>query len=210
MTSEIKDKTTKFLQLNVNEHAETKDGLTYLSWAWAWQEVLKECPEATYKIKTFTNQITGVTLPYIEDNDGIMVFTEITVFGITREMWLPVLDSKNRPMKRFSYTYKTKSGEKYVDQVSMHDINRAIMRCLTKNIAMFGIGLYLYAGEDLPFDIDEPCTEKQIEKIRELGVNEKNACYRFKVGKIEDITYKEAEFVISSKMKELEKNNGKN
>ena len=199
----------KSIQLNVNDHTDLKNNLTYLSWAWAWQEFLKICPEATYEIKRFTNPITGKTTTYLEDEDlGFMVYTSITARGVTREMWLPVMDGANKAMKRQSYTYTVGKGnnasQKSVEAVSMFDINKAIMRCLTKNIAMFGVGLYIYAGEDLPIEIGEPCTERQIAKMRELKVNEQNVLVKYKVNKLEDLTYQQAEFVINTKEKALE------
>ena len=136
--------------INVNEHTETKkaDGteLTYLSWTWAWSEVKKAYPNAKYEVWKNANG-----LPYSYDEEtGYMVFTSVTIDDVTHEMWLPVMDSKNKAMKSKPYTYKTKWGEKSVESATMFDINKAIMRCLTKNLAMFGLGLYIYSGEDLP------------------------------------------------------------
>jgi hypothetical protein len=71
-------------------------------------------------------------------------------------MWLPVMDGANKAMKAEAYTYTTKYGEKDVEPASMFDINKTIMRCLVKNLAMFGLGLYIYAGEDLPEDLTPP------------------------------------------------------
>lgn len=195
----------KLVQLNVNDHTELKNGLTYLSWAWAWQEFKKVCPDATYEVKKFAND-KGVLMPYIKDDElGYMVFTEITARGITHEMWLPVMDNSNKAMKAQSYTYQTKVGEKMVEAATMFDVNKAIMRCLVKNIAMFGLGIYIYAGEDLPIEIGEPCTPAQIKRIRELQCIEPNICKQFKIEKIEDLTYQQAEFVIITKEKSLSK-----
>lgn len=142
--------------INVNGHTEKKNGLTYLSWAWAWAEVMKAFPEAVYEIwKDDQNR------PYLYDeNLGYMVFTSVTLRGQTREMWLPVMDAANQAMKTAPYTYKSKEYKggrwtgRYVDKTvpaaTMMDINKTIMRCLVKNLAMFGLGLYIYAGEDLP------------------------------------------------------------
>lgn len=143
----------KLNAINVNDKTEVKDNgqvkLTYLSWAWAWQECKKQFPDASYEIEKFENN-----LPYVYDeNTGYMVFTKVTIEGITHEMWLPVMDEKNKAMKDKPYTYKTKYGEKEVAQATMFDINKTIMRCLTKNLAMFGLGIYIYAGEDLPEDV---------------------------------------------------------
>ena len=147
---------------NVNGHTEKVENdygkaLTYLSWTWAWAEVKKRYPEANYEIEKFDG------LPYVYDElTGYMVYTKVTIEGITHEMWLPVMDSKNKAMKAVPYTYQTKKGEKTVEAATMFDVNKAIMRCLTKNLAMFGLGLYIYAGEDIPE------TEREAEKANIL------------------------------------------
>ena len=143
-------------KINVNEHTEDKNGLTYLSWTWAWSEIKKQCPDATYEIEKFEGN-----LPYVYDeNTGYMVFTKMTIDDQTYEMWLPVMDGNNKAMLNHPYTYKVKEYkdgkwtggyiEKSVEVASMFDINKTIMRCLVKNIAMFGLGIYIYAGEDMP------------------------------------------------------------
>jgi hypothetical protein len=164
----VKNKAAKMVfaslnALNVNDHTEKKNGLTYLSWAWAWQEVKKMFPDAEYKIyKDEQNH------PYIEDPDfGLMCFTSVTINGQTHEMWLPVMDGANKAMRRTPYTYKTwdrynnKWKETGVSAATMFDINKTIMRCLVKNLAMFGLGLYIYAGEDLPADEQQPSQPAQ-------------------------------------------------
>jgi hypothetical protein len=138
--------------IDVNQHTEKKNGLTYLSWAWAWQQVAMQFPSATYEIVKFDG------LPYIASPLGIMVYTRVTIDGITHEMWLPVMDGANNAMKLEEYQFKKKNGSTVsVAAADMFDINKTIMRCLTKNLAMFGMGLYIYAGEDLP----EPIKEEQ-------------------------------------------------
>ena len=136
--------------LNVSGHTEEKNvggtKLTYLSWPWAWAEVKKRYPDAHYEIWKSENN-----LPYAYDpQTGYMVYTSVTIEGVTHEMWLPVMDGANKAMKAAPYKYATRFGEKSVDAASMMDINKTIMRCLVKNLAMFGLGLYIYAGEDLP------------------------------------------------------------
>lgn len=126
--------------INVNGHVEKKDNLTYLSWAWAWSVTKKECPDASYKV---------LDTDY-DDDLGFMCHTTVSIEGETLEMWLPVMDGKNKSMKKKPYTYTTKYGEKQVDPATTFDINKTIMRCLVKNLAMFGLGIYIYAGEDLP------------------------------------------------------------
>lgn len=156
-------------KISVNEHTENKNGLTYLSWTWAWSEIKKKCPDATYEILKFENN-----LPYVYDeNTGYMVFTKMTIEGQTYEMWLPVMDGNNKAMLNHQYTYQVKiykngefTGEykeKTVEPATMFDINKTIMRCLVKNIAMFGLGIYIYAGEDMPEGYE--ITKEEAEKI---------------------------------------------
>jgi len=133
--------------INVNDKVEKKSGLTYLSWAWAWGEVKKTYPDAVYSIVRcpVSQQI------YSFDADlGYMVMTSVTIQGQTLEMWLPVMDGANKAMKAEAYSYATRYGDKSVEQASMFDINKTLMRCLVKNLAMFGLGHYIFAGEDLP------------------------------------------------------------
>ncbi len=139
----------ELLKLNVNDKTDKKKTgntqLTYLSWSWAWSEFIKVYPQATYEIVKNENG-----LPYFSDDSGAMVYTKVKAGGLTHEMWLPVMDGANKAMKKEPYDYKTKYDTKHVDSYSMFDINKTVMRCLVKNLAMFGLGLYIYAGEDLP------------------------------------------------------------
>lgn len=172
---------TPFETLNVvdvSEHTEKKKtgstSLTYLSWSWAWAEVQKYYPNATYTIVKNDNG-----LPYVfDENTGYMVYTTVTIEGITHEMWLPVMDGANKAMKDKRYTYKVKDWktkqyvEKTVEPATMFDINKTIMRCLVKNLAMFGLGLYIYSGEDLPTTEPEeekpkPVADKTTEQVSE-------------------------------------------
>jgi len=138
----VKKPTTfeKLSSINVNDKVEKKNNLTYLSWAWAWSEVKRACPDATYRI--------GLT-EYDEDL-GFMVHTSVNIDNEELEMWLPVMDGANKSMKKVEYSYSTRYGEKQVAPATTFDINKALMRCLVKNLAMFGMGIYIYAGEDLP------------------------------------------------------------
>lgn len=142
----------KLSSINVNEHIEDKEGLKYLSWAWAWDFFKKACPDANYEVVKNPNN----GLPYFESYAGAMVYTKVTVEGITHEMWLPVMDSKNKAMKNEPYTYKVRDWkskqmvEKTVEAFTMFDVNKTIMRCLVKNLAMFGLAIYIFSGEDLP------------------------------------------------------------
>lgn len=143
----------KLSAINVNEHVEKKKDLSYLSWAWAWSEVKRACPDARYKM--------GET--EYDEALGFMCHTTVTIEDETLEMWLPVMDGANKSMKKTSYTYSTRFGEKTVEAATTFDINKTMMRCLVKNLAMFGLGLYIFAGEDLPEDISEPVVAKPIE-----------------------------------------------
>jgi hypothetical protein len=164
--------------INVNGHVEKKKDLTYLSWPWAWAEVKRECPDARYVIKeTEFDEILG-----------FMCHTEVTIEGETLEMWLPVMDGANKSMLKKPYSYKTKYGDKTVEAATSFDVNKTIMRCLVKNLAMFGLGLYIYAGEDLPDtnDTDKPSAKtKPIDEVEEILltkdeetelINSLNAC----------------------------------
>lgn len=158
----------EILAIDVNEHKENRksgnETLQYLSWSWAWAEFKKIFPNAKYEIKTFSDE-NCVQKPYMYDkNTGYMVMTSVTVDDITHEMWLPVMDGSNKAMKSEEYSYfvkeyvdKRATGkmlERKVAAATMFDVNKAIMRCLTKNLAMFGLGLYIYSGEDLPEKLD--------------------------------------------------------
>lgn len=168
------DHFTKLNALDVSKKVEKKKNgnteLSYLSWCWAWSETKKAYPDATYRIKR-----NDQGLPFFYDElTGYMVFTEVTIEGVTHEMWLPVMDGANKAMKSKPYKYSTKYGEKTVEACSMFDINKTIMRCLTKNLAMFGLGLYIYAGEDLPDPVENPkAPENEQPKSPEKSLSEK-------------------------------------
>ncbi len=115
-------------EVNVNAHLENKNGLSYLSWPYAWAAVKKRFPDANYKI----HQFGEAHLPYVFDEGvGYMVFTEVTIDSMTHMMWLPVMDSANKAMKSEGYIYDTKYKKGLsVEPASMFDVNKAIMRCL--------------------------------------------------------------------------------
>lgn len=117
--------------INVNEKTEKKNGLTYLSWAWAWGEIKKAFPDATYTIYENTDGWF-----YHTDGKTCWVKTGVTVNGIEHIEYLPVMDFRNA-----SIPY---------EKVTSFDVNKAIQRSLTKAAARHGLGLYIYAGEDLP------------------------------------------------------------
>ena len=169
----IKDKSIfeTLFEINVTDHIERKKDLTYLQWPYALAEAKKRFPNLTYKIHLFGEK----QLPYVYDeNTGYMVFTEITIDGLTHSMWLPVMDSGNKAMKNKPYTYDTRYKKGIVvEPATMFDINKTIMRCLVKNLAMFGLGLYIYAGEDLPeIQIQEENKSNADDKTINLLVSE--------------------------------------
>ena len=125
--------------LNINGHTEKKQvegkELTYLSWPWAWAEVKKRYPDAHY---TICKNESG--LPYTEDpQTGYMVYTSVTIDGITHEMWLPVMDGANKAMRAQPYKYTTKWGEKTVEAASMMDINKPLCAAWSKTWQCSGL-----------------------------------------------------------------------
>lgn len=117
--------------INVNEHTEKKNGLTYLSWAWAWAEVKKNYPDATYKI--YENE-QGWN--YFTDGRTAWVKTGVTIEGIENIEYLPVMDYRNSSIP--------------LEKITSFDVNKSIQRSLTKACARHGLGLYVYSGEDIP------------------------------------------------------------
>ena len=166
MCKEIREKFQELYSLDVNKYVEKKNDLSYLSWSYAWSEFKKIYPDATY---TIAKDADGRCY-FGDENIGYMVYTSVSAGGLNYEMWLPVMGGANKAMKAEPYTYKVadyqwsneqrrkvKVGEieKSVEAMTMFDVNKTVMRCLVKNLAMFGLGLYIYAGEDLPTDIRE-------------------------------------------------------
>lgn len=165
--NERTDKFQQLYQLNLNDKVENKNGLSYLSWANAWAAFKTVYPNATYRI--IKNPQTN--LPYFADETGIMVYTEITADHQTYEMWLPVMDASNKAMKLEAYTYQVwdKTNRKYVDRkveaATMFDINKTVMRCLVKNLAMLGLGLYIFAGEDMPETVSDDAMQTPVQDV---------------------------------------------
>lgn len=143
--------------INVNDKTELKGKLTYLSWAWAWGEVKKLFPDATYTV--YEND-KGWN--YHTDGKTCWVKTGATVNGIEHIEYLPVMDFNNKSIA--------------VEKVTSYDVNKAIQRSLTKAIARHGLGLYIYAGEDLPEGAEPP------PKVRCLRCGNDITGVRFKTG----------------------------
>ena len=135
--------------INVNNYTEKKGRFTYLSWAWAVRELLKVDPEATWEIHEWG--LEGNRQPYMQTEAGCFVQVTVWVGGIARTQVHPVLDNTN----------------KHIMQPNAFQINTSIQRCLAKAIALHGLGLYIYAGEDLPNE--EPVTEEEQAALLELA-----------------------------------------
>jgi len=130
---------SELLKINVNDHIEKKNGLSYLSWAWAWAEVLKIDPLATWEVAGLNNQ----PVMFLPDGSAL-VNVQVTIKGHTKGCLLPVMNHRNQAIKN----------------PDAFAINTALMRCLAKAIAMHGLGLYIYAGEDLPEDAGKPAKDQ--------------------------------------------------
>ena len=141
------------LKLDVSGFTEKKQGLTYLSWAHAWANALKADPGANFQVQTFDGK------PYMDVNGTAMVWVAVQMGGVIRTCWLPVMDYKNKP----------------ITNPDAFAVNTAIMRCLTKCLAMFGLGLNVYAGEDLPLSFgDEPKEEAKPVKVEKPEVTQQD------------------------------------
>ncbi len=125
---ERKELIARLLATNVNGHLEKKNGLSYLSWAWAWAEALKADADATYRVEMFDGKC------FMDINGTAMVFVTVTMFKKPMTCQLPVMDYRN----------------KAIPNPDAFAVNTAIMRCMTKALALHGLSLYIYAGEDLP------------------------------------------------------------
>ena len=138
--------------LNVGDKIEKKNGLSYLSWAWAWGEVKKLHPDAQYRIYENADGWN-----YHTDGRTCWVKTGVTVEGIEHIEYLPVMDNRNKSI--------------LAECVTSFDVNKAIQRSLTKALARHGLGLYIYAGEDLPEDAQKAAKE-EAKKAQETNIDE--------------------------------------
>lgn len=170
--------------INVNGHTEKKNDLTYLSWAFAWDAVKKNFPDATYNI--YENNLGW---NYHTDGKTCWVKTSVTICGSEMVEYLPVMDFKNASIP--------------LDKVTSFDVNKAIQRALTKACARHGLGLYIYAGEDLPISEQEaeekkPISEAILKEAESLHIQlEKVAVYRKKA--VEDLTDEDVKVCIDMK-----------
>lgn len=178
--------------VDVNEHTEKKNNLTYLSWAWAWAEVKKAFPDAFYTV--YENQ-DG--LIYHHDGKTAWVKTGVTIGGLEHIEYLPVMNYQNKSIP--------------LEHITSFDVNKAIQRSLTKACARHGLGLYIYAGEDLPEEAKttkSPVKEaKELGQIRmdclkELGTHQKNyidgVAKHYGVASVNDMTIEQCEDYLKS------------
>ena len=179
--------------VNVNDHTEKKNGLTYLSWSWAWAEVKKAYPSSTYKV--------------YEDKDGCFYHTDgrtcwvktgMTIEGIEHIEYLPVMDHRNASIP--------------LDKVTSYDVNRAIQRSLTKAAARHGLGLYVYSGEDLP-EGEEPPKEVLepvlLAEAESLEIRLENVAAYLKK-RVDEITNAELRACITRKKEQIERMKARN
>jgi len=169
--------------IDCSKHVEKKGNLSYLSWAWAWQTLMEHYPDSTY---TFSDPMTLC-------GETVEVSVSVSVKGITHTMWLPVMDNRN----------------KSIVNPTSRDISDARMRCLVKCIAMFGLGIYLYAGEDLPQAVQNAVvSEDQAKEIKGLlaehGVDVKVFLKHFKATSVDEmlaVHYSKAVAALNAKAK---------
>ena len=135
----MKEVFKKLNGINVNDKTDLKGKLTYLSWAWAWAEVCKVYPNTTRKVYETDNGIN-----YFTDGKTAWVKVGVTIEDLEHIDYLPIMDFKNKSVS--------------IENVTSFDVNKAIQRSTTKALALHGLGLYIYAGEDLP---EKPHLEKE-------------------------------------------------
>lgn len=135
---------SKLAQIDCSEHVEKKGRFSYLSWAWAVKKLREVDPTATWEVKRFDG------VPYLKTDCGYFVEVEVTVQGLPLSQIHPILNNQNKP----------------IDNPNSFDINTSIQRCLVKAIALHGLGLYIYAGEDLPEIQEEPISSQQVGVIK--------------------------------------------
>lgn len=180
---------TELNNINVNDKTEKKNGLTYLSWAYAWGEIKKRHPDATY---TVYEREDGCI--YWTDGRTCWVKTGVTVNGLEHIEYLPVMDTRNKSIP--------------LENVTSFEVNKAIQRSLTKAYARHGLGLYIYAGEDLPEEEKTAAAEAAkpdkdlITRLEELGGNMEVVAGYYKKP-VDAVTADEVRAMIERKLKNL-------
>ena len=145
--------------INVNDHVEQKNGLSYLSWAWAWAELKKKYPLSFYTIYEAARGLN-----YFTDGTTAYVKTGVTVvdgeMSLEHIEYLPIMNLRNKSIP--------------LDEITSFDVNKSIQRSLTKAVARHGLGLYIYAGEDLPEEEKankKPLSDGILAECKELGID---------------------------------------
>lgn len=169
-------------KIDVSAHIEKKNNLSYLSWAWAWGILMENYPDATYEFLE----------PETHANGSMTVFCQVSINKTTRLMWLPVMDYKN----------------KAIPNPDAFAINTAKMRCLVKCLALFGLGHYIYAGEDtidVKQEAPKPITQVQVnslyDALEESDSDIEKFLKAFKKESLEEFT--EPEYVRALQMIEM-------
>ena len=182
---DIKESFEELNALNVNDFTEKKGNFTYLSWAWAVRELLKVDPEATWEIHEWG--LDGSKQPYMQTQAGCFVQVTVWVGGVARTQVHPVLDNRNQTIM----------------EPNAFQINTSIQRCLAKAIALHGLGLYIYAGEDLPTP-PKPLTKEQFTEINNVMATIKDFKPKDVLDKIDSGVINESNYKVSlAKLKRL-------
>ena len=189
MEKEIKNYFEELYEQDVSPYVEKKNGLNYVSWAYAWAGIKKLHPDATYKVYE-----TPEGMNYFTDGRFCWVKTGVTVAGIEHIEYLPVLDYRNKSIP--------------LNAVTSFDVNTSIQRSLTKACARHGYGLKVYAGEDVEAATKEaptPMTDAQRDELVSLGVNIPTLCEFFKVKSLDEVTEAMAKAAIDAKKRKMAK-----
>ncbi|MED1565769.1 DUF1071 domain-containing protein [Bacillus paramycoides] len=178
---------SKLAQIDCSEHVEKKGRFSYLSWAWAVKKLREVDPTALWEVKRFDG------VPYLKTDCGYFVEVEVTVQGLSLSQIHPIFNNQNKP----------------ITEPNSFDINTSIQRCLVKAIALHGLGLYIYAGEDLPEIQEEMITAQQvgviklnIKKLAALRkVDEDMIKGHLSIKEVGELTLKQAEEVLKKSTK---------
>ena len=165
----------------MSSHIKAVQGQKYISWSDQWSSLLKHYPEATYEVHE--NEVGD---PFFVSILGIFVKVSVTIDGMTRTIHYPVLNSYNKSLKVEPYEYKTKKGIIQVPAASSFDVNTAIVRGLTKCIALFGLSLYIYRDELAPDQetVDSAQLQAIADKIKEKGISIQDVCKAWQLPKL--------------------------
>ena len=174
--------------INVNEKTEQKNGLTYLSWAWAWGELKKRHPDANYKV--YENEQGWC---YFTDGHTAWVKTSVIVNAIEHIEYLPIMDNRNKSIP--------------LEQITSFEVNKSIQRSLTKAVARHGLGLYIYAGEDLPDGVEPKksvLSDETQKLVKEYDVNLVSLAIYIKKD-LNELTDEDVRKAVEQKKERLEK-----